>query len=176
MRKFFFSVLASFCVILSSPASFAHGQIVSTYPQQGSISSPTPTQVWIQFDGQLQQFEGEVVNTLEVKDATGLIVSSDEAVVEGGKISTLVSDQSVGGVFNVEYRIVSEDGHPVEGGYVFTASPGFEATEMVEPISATTSNEKTDVSIGAIVMAVFLIVFAIRYFIKWREEKKDEKK
>ncbi len=141
-----------------------------------SVSSPTPSQVWIEFDGELQLIEGEVVNTLKVTDSTGLVVSSEEAVIEGAKISTQVSDQSVGGVFTVQYRVVSEDGHPVEGSYTFQASPGFEATEMIEPITtATASDEKTDLSIGAIVMAVFLVVFAVRYFVKMRNEKNERK-
>ena len=141
-----------------------------------SVSSPTPSQVWIEFDGELQLIEGEVVNTLKVTDSTGLVVSSEEAVIEGAKISTQVSDQSVGGVFTVQYRIVSEDGHPVEGSYTFEASPGFEATEMIEPTTtATASDDQTDLSIGAIVMAVFLVVFAVRYFVKMRNEKNERK-
>ena len=170
------AALAGLCLILSSSTSFAHGQIVTSYPLMDSVSSPTPSQVWIEFDGQLQQIEGEVVNTLKVTDSTGLVVSSEEAVIEGAKISTQVSDQSVGGVFTVQYRIVSEDGHPVEGSYTFEASPGFEATEMIEPTtSATASDNQTDLSIGAIVMAVFLVVFAVRYFVKMRNEKNERK-
>ena len=176
MRKLSSAVLACLCLILSSPTSFAHGEIVSTYPQQGSTSSPAPSEVWIQFDGELQQIEGEVVNTLNVIDATGLTVSSEEATIEGGKISTQISDQSVGGLFAVAYRIVSEDGHPVEGSYTFTASPGFEATEMIEPATTTPLEKESDLSIGAIVMLVFLVIFAISYFIKLRNEKRDEKK
>ena len=176
MRKLTVAVLAGICLILSSPISFAHGQIVTSYPLMDSVSSPTPSQVWIEFDGELQLIEGEVVNTLKVTDSTGLVVSSEEAVVEGAKISTQVSDQSVGGVFTVQYRIVSEDGHPVEGSYTFEASPGFEATEMIEPTTtATASDDQTDLSIGAIVMAVFLVVFAVRYFVKMRNEKNERK-
>jgi methionine-rich copper-binding protein CopC len=176
VRKLTVAALAGLCLILSSPISFAHGQIVTTYPLMDSVSSPTPSQVWIEFDGELQLIEGEVVNTLKVTDSTGLVVSSEEAVIEGAKISTQVSDQSVGGVFTVQYRVVSEDGHPVEGSYTFQASPGFEATEMIEPITtATASDEKTDLSIGAIVMAVFLVVFAVRYFVKMRNEKNERK-
>jgi methionine-rich copper-binding protein CopC len=176
MRKLTVAALAGLCLILSSPLSFAHGQIVTSYPLMDSVSSPTPTQVWIEFDGELQLIEGEVVNTLKVTDSTGLVVSSEAAVIEGAKISTQVSDQSVGGVFTVQYRIVSEDGHPVEGSYTFEASPGFEATEMIEPTTtATASDEKTDLSIGAIVMAVFLVVFAVRYFVKMRNEKNEKK-
>ena len=177
MRKFSIGLLAFLCLILSAPTSFAHGQIVTSFPLDGSTSSPTPTQVWIEFDGELQTIDGEVVNTLKVTDSTGLVVSSEEAIIEGAKISTQVSDQSVGGVFTVEYRIVSEDGHPVEGSYTFQASPGFEATEMIEPTTvATESDDRSEFSFGAIVMSVFLVVFAVRYFIKMRNEKNENRK
>jgi len=176
MRKFSVVLLAFQCLILSAPTSFAHGQIVTSYPLDGSTSSHTPTQVWIEFDGELQTIDGEVVNTLKVTDSTGLVVSAEEAVIEGAKISTQVSDQSVGGVFTVEYRIVSEDGHPVEGSYTFQASPGFEATEMIEPTtSATASDDRSEFSFGAIVMSFFLVVFAVRYFVKMRNEKNEKK-
>ncbi len=177
MRKFSLGLLAILCLILSAPTSFAHGEIVTSYPLRDSTSSPTPTQVWIEFDGELQLIDGEVVNTLKVTDPTGLVVSAEEAIIEGSRISSQISDQSVGGVFTVEYRIVSEDGHPVEGSYTFEASPGFEATEMIEPTTvATAPDNQSELSIGAIVMAVFLVVFAVRYFIKMRNEKRDEKK
>jgi methionine-rich copper-binding protein CopC len=177
MRRFSLAVLALLCLVLSSPLSFAHGEIVTTYPLRDSTSSPTPTQVWIEFDGELQLIDGEVINTLKVKDSTGLVVSSEEAVIEGSKISTQISDQSVGGVFTVQYRIVSEDGHPVEGSYTFQASPGFEATEMIEPTTvATASDDRSEFSFGAIVMSVFLVVFAVRYFIKMRNEKNENRK
>jgi methionine-rich copper-binding protein CopC len=177
MRKFSLAVLAFLCLVLSSPLSFAHGEIVTTYPLRDSISSPTPTQVWIEFDGELQLIDGEVINTLKVKDSTGLVVSAEDADIEGSKISTQISDQSVGGVFTVEYRIVSEDGHPVEGSYTFQASPGFEATEMIEPMpTATAPDNQAEFSFGAIVMSVFLVVFAVRYFIKMRNEKNENRK
>jgi copper resistance protein C len=176
MRKVTVAALAALFLIFSAPLSLAHGQIVSTYPLKDSKSSPAPSQVWIEFDGQLQLIQGEVVNTLKVTDSTGLVVSSEEAVIEGARISTQVSDQSVGGVFTVQYRIVSEDGHPVEGSYTFEASPGFEATEMIEPVTTTSATEnQNDLSIGAIVMAVFLVVFAVRYFVKMRDEKNEKK-
>jgi methionine-rich copper-binding protein CopC len=176
MRKLSLASIALSCLVLSSPISFAHGEIVTSYPLKDSTSSPTPTQVWIEFDGELQLIDGEVINTLKVTDSTGLVVSAEDADIEGPKISTQISDQSVGGVFTVEYRIVSEDGHPVEGSYTFDASPGFEATEMIEPTTvATASDNQSEFSIGALVMAVFLVIFAVRYFINMRNEKNDKK-
>jgi hypothetical protein len=41
-------------------------------------------------------------------------------VVEGNKISTKLQLTDITGLVSVRYRIVSEDGHPVEGDYSFT--------------------------------------------------------
>jgi hypothetical protein len=55
-----------------------------------------------------------------VTDSQGQIISSLTAVVEGNKISTKLQVTDITGLISVSYRIVSEDGHPVEGEYSFT--------------------------------------------------------
>ncbi len=48
------------------------------------------------------------------------MISSPSSVVDGTKISTRLQLTDVTGLVAVHYRIVSEDGHPVEGDYSFT--------------------------------------------------------
>jgi methionine-rich copper-binding protein CopC len=169
MRKFFAVLSTLIVLVLSSPLASAHGEIVSTFPEQYSNATPIPTQVWIQFDGNLQTLDGQAINTIDVVDSTGLTVSYGDPIIEGGKISTKVSGQSAAGVFTVNYRIVSEDGHPVEGSYTFNASPNF-ADDA--PVTTTTPEKGSTLSIGAIVMIVFLVVFAIGLLVKRKNEKK----
>lgn len=169
MRKLFAVLSTLIVLVLSSPFASAHGEIVSTFPEQYSNATPIPTEVWIQFDGNLQTLDGQAINTIDVVDSTGLTVSFGDPIIDGGKISTKLSGQSAPGVFTVNYRIVSEDGHPVEGSYTFNASPNF-ADDA--PVTTATPEKGTTLSIGAIVMIVFLVVFAIGLFVKRRNEKK----
>lgn len=169
MRKFFAVLSTLILLVLSSSWASAHGEIVSTFPEQYSNATPIPTEVWIQFDGNLQTLDGQAINTIDVIDSTGLTVSYGDPIIEGGKISTKVSGQSAAGVFTVNYRIVSEDGHPVEGSYTFNASPNF-ADDA--PVTTATPEKSPTLSMGAIVMIVFLVVFAIGLFVKRKNEKK----
>jgi len=154
---------------LSMPVSSAHGEIISSYPKQFTNVNPIPTQVWIEFDGNLQTLAGQQINTIEVIDSTGYAMNTGDPVISGGRITTQLSDQSAPGVFTVKYRIVSEDGHPVEGSYTFNASPDY-----AEAVPTTTAylEKKSSLNVGGIVMIVFLAIFAIGFFAKRKNEKK----
>ena len=168
MRKLLVSLCLAGLALLSSPVASAHGEIVSTFPEQYSNATPIPAEVWIEFDGNLQTLDGQSINTIDVVDATGLTVSYGDPVIEGGKISTKLSGQSAPGVFTVNYRIVSEDGHPVEGSYTFNASPDYAVTtEVIEE-----PQERNQLSRGGIVLIFFLGVFAVGMLVKRKNEKK----
>ena len=168
MRKLLVSLCLAGLALFSSPVASAHGEIVSTFPEQYSNATPIPADVWIEFDGNLQTLDGQSINTIDVIDATGLTVSYGDPVIEGGKISTKLSGQSAPGVFTVNYRIVSEDGHPVEGSYTFNASPDYAVTtEVIEE-----PQERNQLSRGGIVLIFFLGVFAVGMLVKRKNEKK----
>ena len=169
MRKLLIALCLAVLALISSPTASAHGEIVSTFPEQYTNATPIPTQVWIEFDGNLQTLDGQVINTIDVVDSTGLTVSYGDPIIEGGKISTKLSGQSAPGVFTVNYRIVSEDGHPVEGSYTFNASPNF-ADDA--PVTTAAPEKSSNLSIGGIVMIVFLGVFAVGMLVKRKNEKK----
>jgi len=169
MRKLLLALTVAVLALFSTPVASAHGEIVSTFPEQYSNATPIPSEVWIQFDGNLQSLDGQAINTIEVVDSTGLTVSYGDPVIEGGKISTKLSGQSAPGVFTVNYRIVSEDGHPVEGNYTFNASPNF-ADDA--PVTTSDPEKNSSLSIGGIVMIIFLGVFAVGMLVKRKNEKK----
>jgi len=169
MRKLIVALSLVALAFLNTPMASAHGEIVSTFPEQYTNATPIPTQVWIQFDGNLQTLDGQAINTIDVVDSTGLTVSYGDPVIDGGKISTKLSGQSAPGVFTVNYRIVSEDGHPVEGSYTFNASPNY-ADDA--PVTTAAPKEGSKLSIGGIVMIVFLGIFALGVLVKRKNEKK----
>jgi len=169
MRKLVFSFIVLCVTLLSVPVSSAHVEVVSSFPDQFSNVNPIPTQVWIEFSGELQNLDGEIVNSLEVTDSTGYVMSSDDSVVEGGRITTQISRQSAAGVFIVKYRVVGQDGHVIEGEYTFNASP-----EYAEAVPTTTAElEKTSsLPIGIVVFVILLMMGAVAYFMYRRSEKK----
>lgn len=169
MRKIFVSFVIGFIALLSMPSSSAHVEIVSTFPGRFANVNPIPTELWIQFSADLQTLEGEVINSLEVIDSTGLAVNFEDPVIMGAKIMTKISGQSAPGSFAVKYRVVGDDGHVIEGDYTFNASPGYaEAVPTTTPVPKASSS----LNVGGIVLVVFLIIFVVGYIIK---EKKDKK-
>ena len=169
MRKFLAAIFAFSLVFFSAPAVTAHVEIVSSFPEQFTNVNPIPTQVWIEFSGELQTLDGEAINTIEVVDSTGIAVNYGDPVIEGGKISTKLSGQSAPGVFTVKYRVVGDDGHVIEGDYTFNASPDYAEAQAT---TTTAPEEKASLNVGGIVLVFFLIVFAVGYIIKERNDKK----
>ena len=170
MRKLLAAIFAFSLAFFPTPAASAHVEIVSSFPEQFTNVNPIPTQVWIEFSGELQTLDGEAINTIEVVDSTGIAVNYGDPVIEGGKFSTKLSGQSAPGVFTVKYRVVGDDGHVIEGEYTFNASPDYAEGQSPMPISA--EPQKTEFSVGAIVLAVFLVIFAIGYFVNLKKDKK----
>ena len=170
MRKFISVLFIAFLAFASTPQASAHVEIVSSFPEQFSNVNPIPTQVWIEFSGDLQTLDGQAVNSLEVIDSTGIAVNYEDVMISGGRISTKISGQSAPGAFTVKYRVVGDDGHVIEGEYTFNASPDYSEGQSPMPISS--EPEKTEFSVGAIVLAVFLVIFAIGYFVNLKKDKK----
>ena len=118
IKKILVLAIASFFAF--PVAAFAHGEMVQATPAVDSNVVTAPSEVSIEFDGKLQLIGNTNVNSIEVTDNQGQLISSPTSVVEGNKISTKLQLTDITGLVSVHYRIVSEDGHPVEGDYSFT--------------------------------------------------------
>lgn len=162
MRKLVTLLLVSCLSVLTIPCSSAHVTIVSSFPKQFANVNPIPTEVWIEFSGDLQTLDGEAVNSLEVVDSTGISVNFDDPIISGGKIATRISGQSAAGVFTVKYRVVGDDGHVIEGDYTFNASPDYAAGQSPMPISESPEQRSIPAGgtlLGGLVLALIGIFF-----------------
>ena len=157
MRKFISVLFLVFLAIATTPQASAHVEIVNSYPEQYSNVNPIPTEVWIEFSGNLQTLEGQAVNSVEVIDSTGIAVNYEDAVISGGRITTKISGQSAPGAFTVKYRVVGDDGHVIEGDYTFNASPDYAAGQSPMPVSS--AKEESSKPAGGILLGALLIIF-----------------
>jgi methionine-rich copper-binding protein CopC len=157
MRKLVTVFLVSLLSVLAIPTSSAHVEIVDSFPERFANVNPIPTQVWIQFSGELQTLDGQALNSLEVIDSTGLSVNFEDPVIDGAKIMTKVSGQSAPGVFTVKYRVVGDDGHVIEGDYTFNASPDYSEEQSPMPISSTSG--QSSFPVGGILIGALILTF-----------------
>ena len=170
MIKKIFILLA--VVLFSSPINaFAHGEITQATPAADSTVIAAPSEVSIEFDGKLQTLGNATVNSITVTDDQGQVISDPVSVISGTKISNKLLLTDVTGLVSVHYRIVSEDGHPVEGDYSFTVgqtptltSAGSEETaESANGISEESGSNLLINGLGALVLVGVLIVIVRRF-------------
>lgn len=101
----------------------AHAQLTSSVPARNQNISILPTLVWIEFDGNLITLGNDPINQLTVTNSKKVRVDTGGSIVGGARISTKLKPGLPAGKYIVSYRIVSEDGHPVQGSYTFNYKP-----------------------------------------------------
>lgn len=108
-----FAVLALLLVASAAPAS-AHAELLSSDPADGSTLQAAPAQVTLEFSEVLLEETVDVA----IQGPSGAVSS---AVVEAAGASVVIpwpADAGTGD-FQVNFRVVSADGHPVEGSVAF---------------------------------------------------------
>ena len=127
-----FLALTLLLVMYALPAG-AHSSLVSSVPAADSTVVDFPMEVVLNFNEELLIVGDENPNKVEVFDSQGALVSGS-TVVKDGSIAAPVG--IVGnGAFTVKYRVVSKDGHVVEGSYGFSVESPI-AIASPAPISA----------------------------------------
>ncbi|MFM8235520.1 MAG: copper resistance protein CopC [Actinomycetota bacterium] len=129
MRKLLVLLVSLFIV---APAS-AHTSLVSSVPSSGAVLNEVPAEVRIKFNEELLLVDDKNPNRIEVINGVGQLVSG-MSVVEGPEIFTALDlSFEPSGEYLVKYRVVSADGHPIEGEYQFTvAAPEVISTPVEE--------------------------------------------
>lgn len=120
MKKSLLFIFTGLLLFLSSQTAFSHSAFVSGNPSAGADLSEAPAEVKLMFNENLLLLGEANPNKLEVISANGELVSG-AVTVTGPEIFVPVDkDLAVSGEYTVRYRVVSADGHPVEGDYNFT--------------------------------------------------------
>jgi methionine-rich copper-binding protein CopC len=107
-------------VLLVGPgvgAASAHAELLGTTPGDGSVLSQAPTAVVLTFDEPVQPQGATIVVTAP----GGSRVAAGAAVLAGNTVRSSVRSLPAAGTYTVAYRVVSDDGHPVEGLFSFAA-------------------------------------------------------
>jgi hypothetical protein len=85
----------------------------------------------------------EGANQLIVSDASGNRIDSGNSSISGDSISTSINQTSPEGDYLVAFRIVSQDGHPIEGSFSFTYGSGPE-TKLSTSAEPAASEQNTN--------------------------------
>lgn len=171
-------VMGIACVMLLSPQALAHSNEVSADPAADSVLGAMPEVVSLTFDDGLLEAGAALVVTAE----DGTVVSGASPVIDDRTITATITEGGPG-TYEVAYRVVSGDGHPVTGTYAFTVTG--EPSQSSEPVSDSTSAPTTPpraegtgapnamvIAIGA--GSLILLAVAIVVVVRRRGQSRDE--
>ena len=112
-------LLAAAVLGAGSPAS-AHDAVESSSPAAGATVPQPPETVSVTFIKAPLALGSQIL----VSDAAGTSWADGGVEIVDSVASQKLRSGAPAGVFTVAWRVVSSDGHPIEGGFTFTAAAG----------------------------------------------------
>ena len=119
-RNLFVIHLAIALSVLTSSNAFAHAQVEATSPVKGAVLTSAPKSVWIQFGEKLLVLDKNHINSITVTNSLGKRMENSLTVISGTRATAKIMRTLATGKYTVKYRVVSEDGHVVNGSYFFS--------------------------------------------------------
>jgi len=98
---------------VTAPAALAHDSLKSSSPAKGATVSGVET-IELEYSSRVR-FPLVVLRT-----AAGQLIKLGEPQADGPKVRTAVPGPLAGGSYVIAWRVVSSDGHPIEGEIPFT--------------------------------------------------------
>ncbi len=134
------SLLAAAGLTALTPAQ-AHDELVSSDPAAQATLTEAPNSITLTYSGNITEVSG--ASQIRVEDAAGDIISQGDPRIEGKTVTQKISghgtqDES----YTVTWRVVSEDGHPIEGQYEWQVGKG--SSEAIATTPAAASTESPD--------------------------------
>lgn len=112
--------LTALMIGFSSVGASAHAELTASNPIADSVIGMLPPMVELTFGEPLMVVEGsESANQITVTDSAGKRIDKKVTTVSERIASTEIDATAGEGVFTVAYRVVSEDGHPIDGKFTF---------------------------------------------------------
>ncbi|WP_444947613.1 copper resistance CopC family protein [Micromonospora ureilytica] len=122
-------------VLIPASPAWAHNSLKTATPARDATVPSAPTEVTLEFMQRLDP----TFTTIVLSDAAKRKLPTGEPVVTGAKSTVQVTDTLPNGTYTVAYRVVSADGHPVQGSYPFTVADPTSSAAPVANVSASAS-------------------------------------
>lgn len=123
--------------ILAAPSAQAHDGLIGTEPNNGMEVGEAPESATLRFSGELKNIGSQV----RVTDEDGTAVESTPSV-QGRTLEVAFDEELPDGEYTITWRVVSSDGHPIEGTTANGQALRF-AVQKAEATSATASPSRS---------------------------------
>jgi copper resistance protein C len=133
LRTVAIGLLAGLALLLGATPALAHTRLLSSDPTDGASLDTAPRHVSLTFNETMTPG----FSTITVVGPDGAHYETGQVGAEGGTVSITLLPLGAAGRYEIGYRVVSADGHPVTGSVSFTlTTPGPGATTAAPEPSA----------------------------------------
>ncbi|MGM1016633.1 MAG: copper resistance CopC family protein [Actinomycetota bacterium] len=137
------TLLTALLMLMSASPASAHDTLLESSPAADATVETLPDDLTLTFSADL--ISGDGATAVVVTDAGGETVSDGEPTVNGTVVTQPLVAEGEAGVYDVVWKVVSSDGHPISGEFSFTVETGTVTEEPTPTPSAapTTSPSET---------------------------------
>lgn len=174
VRAVALAVLCGLALLLAPGQALAHTRLLGSDPADGATLPTSPERVSLRFNEAMQAD----FSTVTVTGPDGAAWQTGPVTVDGTTIAVALRPLGPAGRYEIGYRVISDDGHPVTGevGFVLSAPgpgasapPAPSATGPAEPAQAVAGpaqgGDSTPVwpwIVGAVLLVAGGVVAALR--------------
>ena len=131
------AVVSGLVMLLAAGPALAHSRLESSDPADGASLATPPSKVTLTFNEAMTPGPG--FTTITVIGPGNTAWQDGETQVSGDSVSIAVKPLGPAGVYQIGYRVVSDDGHPVSGSVSFTLTAPGPGAAAAEPTVAPTT-------------------------------------
>lgn len=119
------TVLLGAAMLLAPAPAHAHDSLISSDPADGATLETSPEQITLTYSAEVL----EVSPVVQISAGEGGEPVELTPVIDGTTVTAEIPEPLAAGTHTVQWRVVSSDGHPIEGSFTFTVETGPELTE-----------------------------------------------
>jgi copper resistance protein C len=153
------AVLFAACVLMllaAGPAA-AHSVLLATSPVTSSRIASAPDDVVLTFNEMPRGQYSEI----HIVGPDGVRRDSGHVKVLNDTVSEALGGTRPAGLYTVDWRVISADGHPVSGQFTFTTTSQASALGPRQPDTIGTTTSKKSSSSTVIVVVIVIVVVVI---------------
>jgi methionine-rich copper-binding protein CopC len=155
-------------LLFPAQAAYAHAVLVGSTPRDGATVSTLPDQVTFTFNENVATPAFVIVTAPD-----GDNVAVGEPTILDNTVSQRVDPPGEAGTYEMSYRVVSADGHPVSATLSFDVTSGRHVAERTSPSADAGGDSHRDL-IVAVALGVVVVVIAI--FALGRGRRSDDER
>ena len=169
-------------LVLPAAAAQAHDALESSDPADGATVQSVPAKIGLTFD----RTPIAINSIVRVEDSAGTDQADGAVEIVDNHVTQAVKAGAPAGKYTVVWRVVSSDGHPIEGTFTFTAnsanaggSAGGAVASSAAPTTAAPAQAATQSGqvpwalVGGIAAVLVLALVVTAIFVRRRLQSSD---